>query len=65
VWTQVLISWIAFFAVMGILNLYVAFNYSTDAWVNFKLFGGTGLMLVFVIGQALMLAKHIDEKKPD
>jgi intracellular septation protein len=65
VWTQVLISWIGFFVVMGILNLYVAFNYSTDTWVNFKLFGGTGLMLVFVLGQAVMLAKHIDEKKPD
>ena len=30
---------------LGVLNLYVAFNYSTDAWVNFKLFGTTGLML--------------------
>jgi intracellular septation protein len=50
---------------MGILNLYVAFNYSTDTWVNFKLFGGTGLMLVFVFGQVFMLAKHMDEKKPD
>ncbi len=65
VWMQVLLSWIVFFIVMGVLNLYIAFNYSTDTWVNFKLFGGTGLMLVFVLGQAVMLAKHIDEKKPD
>ena len=50
---------------MGILNLYVAFNFPTDTWVNFKLFGGMGLMLLFVIGQALMLASYIEEKKPE
>jgi intracellular septation protein len=46
---------------MGVLNLYVAFNFSTDTWVNFKLFGGMGLMLVFAVLQALMLAKHMDD----
>ncbi|HTE16677.1 MAG TPA: septation protein A [Burkholderiales bacterium] len=65
VWSRLLTSWIVFFVVMGVLNLYVAFNYSTDDWVNFKLFGGMGLMLIFVFGQALMLAKHIQEKKPE
>jgi intracellular septation protein len=65
VWTKMLWSWIAFFAGMGIINLYVAFNYSTDTWVNFKMFGGMGLMLIFVLGQALMLAKHVDAKNPD
>ena len=65
IWTKLLLSWIGFFVVMGVLNLYVAFNYSTDDWVNFKLFGGTGLMLVFVFGQVLLLAKHMDEKNPD
>ena len=65
VWDRVLLSWIAFFGVMGVLNLYVAFNFSTDAWVNFKLFGGMGLMLLFVLGQAVMLAKYIQEKKPE
>jgi intracellular septation protein len=59
VWGRLLASWIGFFAVMGVLNLYVAYNFSTDAWVNFKLFGGMGLMLVFVVLQALMLSKHI------
>jgi len=61
VWRKMLLSWAGFFTVMGFLNLYVAFNYSTDAWVNFKLFGGMGLMLVFVVLQALMLAKHMDD----
>ena len=62
VWTKLLWSWIGFFAVMGVLNLYVAFNYTLETWVNFKLFGGIGLMLVFVLLQALMLAKHVQDK---
>ena len=62
VWGKVTLSWIAFFAVMGVLNLLVAFNFPTDTWVNFKLFGGMGLMLVFVLGQGLMLSKYIEEK---
>jgi len=47
---------------MGALNLYVAYNYSTDQWVNFKLFGGMGLMLIFVLAQALVLSRFIEEK---
>ncbi len=63
VWRKLLMSWVGFFTVMGVLNLYVAYNYSTDAWVNFKLFGGMGLMLVFVVLQALLLSKHVDGKE--
>lgn len=62
VWGKVTLSWIAFFAVMGVLNLLVAFNFPTDTWVNFKLFGGMGLMLVFVLGQGMLLSKYIEEK---
>ena len=51
--------WITFFAVMGVINLWVAFNFDTDTWVNFKLFGGLGLMAVFVVGQALYLGRYI------
>jgi intracellular septation protein len=61
VWRKLLFSWTVFFALMGVLNLYVAFNYSTDTWVNFKLFGGMGLMLVFVLLQGVMLSKHLDD----
>ena len=65
VWGRLLASWIAFFAVMGVLNLVVAYNFSSDAWVDFKLFGGIGLMLAFIVLQAFMLARHIEEKKAD
>ncbi|MGH6639399.1 MAG: septation protein A [Polaromonas sp.] len=59
VWRIVNFSWVGFFTVMGFLNLWVAFNFSTSTWVNFKLFGGLGLMLVFVLAQAVYLNKHI------
>lgn len=62
VWPKLLWSWVGFFTVMGVLNLYVAFNYTLETWVNFKLFGGIGLMLVFVLLQALLLAKHVQDK---
>ena len=62
VWRKLLMSWSGFFAVMGVLNIYVALNFSTDTWVNFKLFGGMGLMLVFIVLQALMLSKYVDTK---
>jgi intracellular septation protein len=63
VWKKLLFGWTGFFAVMGVLNLYVAYNYTTDTWVSFKLFGGIGLMLVFVLGQAILLAPHMKEKE--
>ncbi|MSQ69765.1 MAG: septation protein A [Betaproteobacteria bacterium] len=63
-WIRLMWSWVGFFVFMGVLNLYVAFNYSTDNWVTFKLFGGMGLMLLFVILQALFLARYMQEKEP-
>lgn len=61
VWRRLNLSWVLFFAGMGVLNLYVAFNYSESTWVNFKLFGFMGLMLVFIVLQGLMLSKHMEE----
>jgi intracellular septation protein len=62
-WKKLNFAWAGFFACMGFLNLYVAFNFPTDIWVNFKLFGGMGLMLAFVIGQGLFLAKYVEQKE--
>jgi intracellular septation protein len=64
VWAKLNWSWVAFFLLMGAANLFVAFNYNTDQWVNFKLFGGTGLMVLFVIAQALLLARHVEDSEP-
>lgn len=59
-WVLLNLSWVGFFVFMGVLNLYVAFNFSEPAWVKFKLFGGMGLMLVFALAQGFFLAKHIE-----
>lgn len=61
IWSKLNLAWAIFFAVLGCVNLWVAFNFSTDTWVDFKLFGTMGLMLVFVIGQSLMLNKYMTE----
>lgn len=62
-WTKLNYSWIAFFTAMGALNLYIAFNFSTDIWVNFKVFGSMGLMLVFMLAQGAVLWKYMEEDK--
>jgi intracellular septation protein len=61
-WGKLNWSWAAFFAFMGAANLFVAYTFSTDAWVNFKLFGGIGLMVLFVLAQGLFLARYVEEK---
>ena len=62
VWSGLNWSWVGFFAFMGAANLYVALSFPTDFWVNFKLFGGTGLMLLFVVGQAVFLSRYLDDE---
>lgn len=62
VWHRLNLAWAGFFAFMGALNLVVAYRFSEEAWVNFKLFGGMGLMLLFVLGQGLFLSKHLQEE---
>ncbi|NDH56209.1 MAG: septation protein A, partial [Burkholderiaceae bacterium] len=53
-------AWAAFFFFMGVLNLYVAYTFSEDVWVNFKLFGGIGLLILFIIAQSLWLSRHME-----
>jgi intracellular septation protein len=61
VWHRLNFAWVAFFALMGLLNLWVAYSFSTDTWVNFKLFGGIGLMLLFTLAQGLYLSRHVKD----
>lgn len=62
VWERLNLAWAGFFAIMGALNLYVAYSFSEEFWVNFKLFGGTGLMLAFVLAQGFYLSRHLEEE---
>jgi intracellular septation protein len=61
VWTRLTWSWVTFFSFMACLNWYVAFHYSTDAWVNFKVWGAMGLFLVFALAQGVVLARYVTE----
>jgi intracellular septation protein len=48
-WGQISITSAVFFGVLGALNLYIAFNFSESTWVNFKLFGITGLIMCYAV----------------
>jgi intracellular septation protein len=61
VWARLNWSWVGFFGLMGFVNLYVAFNYSEKTWATFKLFGGMGLMLLFIVAQSALLSKYVEE----
>ena len=63
IWNLLNLSWGLFFLVLGFINLYVAYNYPIESWVNFKLFGFTGLMLIFVVAQSAWLSKYMNEDK--
>ena len=58
IWKQINLSWGLFFAMVGVVNIYVAYNFSEETWVDFKLFGVLGLTIVFMIAQGIYLAKH-------
>ena len=59
VWQRLNLAWIAFLAFMGLLNLDVAYSFSTSTWASFKVFGATGLMLVFSVGQVVYLSRYL------
>ncbi len=65
VWMRLSWMWILFFALVGILNLYVAFNFAEETWVNFKLFGILGITFAFVIAQAFYLGRYVEEPKAE
>lgn len=60
-WNKLNLIWVAFLIALGFLNLYVAFNFSMDTWVNFKLFGVTSMMFIFMIAQTLLLKDYLIE----
>lgn len=64
-WQHVNLSWVVFFILLGAANLYVMYNFDTDTWVNFKLFGMMGLTIAFVLLQAVLLTRYMKpEEQP-
>ena len=61
IWTKVNLSWVIYFVVLGVLNLYVAYPFTKEeeaTWVNFK-FASIGILVAFIVIQGLWLSKHI------
>lgn len=63
VWRRVNLLWAAFFTLLGAINLYIAYNFSNDTWVNFKFYGITGALLFLSLLQAFYLMQYMDEHK--
>lgn len=58
-WRTLNLIWVVFFIVLGFVNLYVVYNFDTDTWVNFKLYGLIGLTLIFALAQGFYVARHM------
>lgn len=65
IWRRINLAWVGFFLFAGLANLYVAYNFREETWVDFKLFGLMGLTLVFVFAQALYLSRHMEAGKQE
>jgi len=58
-------AWVSFFVTVACLNLYVAYQFSEQIWVNFKLFGMLGLTFAFLIIQMVILNRYITIKSEE
>jgi intracellular septation protein len=65
IWRTLNLSWTLFFFLIGGVNFYVMSYFSTDTWVNFKLFGMLGLTFVFVLLQSFYLSRHLPESNAE
>lgn len=61
VWQRLNFAWVAFFGLMGLLNLYVAYSFSTSTWATFKVFGVYGLMIAFTVAQVVYLSRYLKD----
>ena len=62
IWNKLNTAWIAFCVFVAVINLYIAYNFSEEIWVNFKLFGMMGLTIAFIIIQMIILSRYITVK---
>ena len=65
VWRQLNMLWVANFAVIGALNLYVMYNFDEQTWVYFKTWGMIGLSLLMAVGQAIWISSRASDGNAD
>lgn len=61
IWKKLNLFWILFFSLLGAMNIFVAYHFTTEGWVNFKFYGITVLLLIFSLLQAIYLMRHLVE----
>ncbi|HAT50295.1 MAG: septation protein IspZ [Nitrospirae bacterium] len=64
IWIRLNLAWVVFFLLSGAMNLYVAWSFSEEIWVRFKLFGLMGLTIIFALLQGAYMIRHAQENKP-
>lgn len=65
VWTRLNLLWVINFAVVGALNLYVAYYYSEDAWVSYKLYSAIGFTILLTVLTAALISPHLSDEQAD
>jgi len=65
VWKRWLFGWVAFFVSLGILNLFVAYNFTEATWVKFKVFGVISLTLLLTVLQVWRMMPYAKVESPD
>lgn len=65
VWQKVNFAWGFFFFILGGLNVYIAFNLPTEVWVDFKVFGVLGMMVVFTLATGAYIYRYLPNSKQD
>lgn len=63
VWGRLTVAWVLYFVFMSAINAYVAAFFSTDAWVDFKLWGYI-FPVMFLVGQGLYVSRHLKSDEP-
>ena len=65
IWQKLNTAWVLFFVLVAGLNLFIAYNFSEEFWVNFKLFGVIGLTILFIVMQMMLLNRYITVKSDE
>ncbi|WP_028862210.1 septation protein A [Psychromonas aquimarina] len=59
IWNNLNLAWAVFFALLGVVNVYIAFSLSMEVWVNFKVFGLLGVTLAFTVLSGVYIYKYL------
>ncbi|MBV8803145.1 MAG: septation protein A [Gammaproteobacteria bacterium] len=62
VWKKLNLAWALFFLLLGTINILIAYHFTTEVWVNFKLYGILGSLFLFAVGQSIYLSRYLEQK---